>query len=124
MLAALGMFVFDSHSALFSELGRSRAWRHARTDRFGARAASQYVGPGEEKVRLIGTLVPEIAGRWGAIETLAKMADQGEAWPLMDGTGRILGQYTIDSLDEQHSSLIDNGRARVIGFAIELTRVD
>jgi len=123
MLAALGMFVFDITTAAHDQLTRNRDWRHVRTERFGARAASQFLGPGEDKITLAGTLVPEITGSYAAIDTLAAMADQGEAYPLMDGTGLVFGQYTIDRIEERHGSLIDNGKARVIGFSIELTRV-
>ena len=51
------------------------------------------------------------------------MADQGEAYPLSNGAGVVLGNFTIDSLDEKHTVLIDAGLPRVIGFALELTRV-
>ena len=54
MLAALGMFIFDTDTTLFDELSRRRSWRHGRTERFGARAASQYLGPGEDQVTLSG----------------------------------------------------------------------
>jgi phage protein U len=90
MLAAIGMFVFDTQTLLPDRIGRDRAWRHARDDRFLAPAASQFVGPGDDKVTITGTLVPELAGSASAIETLAEMANEGEAWPLMDGTGTIL----------------------------------
>ena len=124
MLTALGLFVFDLDTALYDELTRSREWHHERTERFGARAASQFTGLGEDRVNLAGTLVPEIAGSYSAIDTLAAMADQGEAYTLMDGTGLVLGQYTIGRIEERHGALIDNGKARVVGFSIELTRVD
>lgn len=123
MLAALGMFVFDTDSLLFDALDRDRNWRHDTTPRFGARGASQFTGIGDERITLNGTLVPEIAGSFSAIETLAEMGDGGDAHLLADGTGRILGSYVIQTLREQHSSLIDNGKARVIGFSIDLQRV-
>lgn len=124
MLAALGLFVFDMSSTLFDELARSREWRHERTDRFGVLAASQYVGPGEDKITLTGTLVPEITGTYSAIENLAAMADTGEAWPLLNGAGVILGQFVILRLEEKWSNLIDLGVPRVVGFTLELSRVD
>lgn len=124
MLAALGMFVFSTDSLAFDQLTRDRAWRHGRTDRFGARAASQFLGPGDDKIVLSGTLVPEIAGSYSAIDTLVEMADSGEAQLLADGSGNQLGAYTIETLREQHDFLIDNGKARVVGFTIELQRAD
>lgn len=123
MLFALGLFVFDSQTMLPDRIERDRAFRHARDDRFLAPASSQFVGVGDDKVTLTGTLVPELAGNASAIETLAEMASEGEAWPLMDGTGSILGTYTIDRLANGGSNLIDTGQARKIDFTIELTRV-
>jgi phage protein U len=124
MLAALGMFIFDTDTTLFDELSRRRSWRHGRTERFGARAASQYLGPGDDQVTLSGKLIPELAGSYSSIEKLVEMADTGEAYPLADGLGNIMGSYTIETIDEQHGTLIDNGRARVIDFNIDLKRAD
>ena len=123
MLAALGMFVFETDTALFDRMGRVRDWRHDRTPRFGARAASQFTGPGDDRITLVGMLVPEIAGSYSALETLAEMADEGEAWPLADGRGNLYGTYTIERLSEDRANLIDDGRARQIGFTLELMRV-
>lgn len=124
MLAALGMFVFETDSALFDKIARARDWRHERTDRFGARAASQFTGPGEDRITLSGILVPEIGGDFWAIETLAQMADEGEAYPLMDGLGNVLGAFTIDRISEEKGNLIDTGMQRRNDFTIELSRVD
>jgi len=123
MLAALGMFVFETSSAPFDELARRREWRHERTDRFGARAASQYVGPGQDAVTLSGALIPGLAGKYSSLERLVEMADSGEAYPLMDGSGTVLGTFTIEGLDETHKALTENGRARWIDFSLNLQRV-
>lgn len=123
MLAAIGMFIFETDSLLFDELARDREWRHARTDRFGARPASQYLGPGNETVTMSGTLVPELAGEWSSIETLAEMAATGDAYPLADGAGNFFGQYTIDKISERQTNFVLPGWPRQIAFTIELTRV-
>lgn len=122
-LAALGMFAFTTDSTLFDKLTRSREWRHERTERFGAIAASQFVGPGAEKITLTGRLVPEVLGRYGALDTLVEMANTGDAYPFIDGRGRVLGHFTIDRVDEGHDNLTENGIARVKDFTIELARV-
>ena len=118
------MFVFETSSALFDQLARQRAWRHAETDRFGARAASQFLGPGGDQITLSGKLVPGLAGKYSSIERLAAMANTGEAHQLADGRGNILGRFTIEGLDETHRELIDNGQARVIDFTLTLKRRD
>lgn len=123
-LAAIGMFAFTTDTTLFDKLTRSREWRHERTERFDARAASQFVGPGAEKISLTGRSVPEVFGSFGALETLVEMANTGDAYPFMDGRGRILGHYTIDRVDEGDDNLTEDGLARVKDFTIELTRVD
>lgn len=122
MLAALGMFVFETQTALFDELARQRGWRHGETERFGARAASQFLGPGEDQVTLTGRLVPGLAGKYSSIEQIAEMAETGEAHELADGSGNIFGRFTIENLTETHQALLDNGRARMIDFTITLKR--
>lgn len=124
MLFALGLFLFETDSLLPDDLARRRAWRHGRAERFGARPAGQYLGPGDDVVTISGRLVPQIAGRYSAIETLAEMAGSGDAFPLGDGSGTIWGHYTIDSLEEGHTALMDGGRARAVDFRLELTRVE
>lgn len=123
-LMTLGMFVFSIDTALYETLTRSREWRHATAERFGARAAAQYVGPGNDNVSIAGLIVPEIAGRYSALETLADMAAAGETYPLMDGLGRILGHYRIVRIDEDHAVIMAGGIPRNVAFRIELERGD
>ncbi|WP_408586596.1 phage tail protein [Novosphingobium sp.] len=120
---ALGMFVFSTQSLAPDGIDRDRDWRHERAARFGARASSQFAGPGDDRISLAGSLVPELAGDYSAIETLAEMAEQGEAWPLMMGTGEIIGQFTIERISERKGNLIDTGAPRRTDFTIELSRV-
>lgn len=122
-LAAIGMFAFTTDSTLFEAMDRDREWRHERTERFGAMAASQFTGPGADRLTISGKLVPEVLGRYGAIETLADMAGTGDAYPFMDGRGRVLGHYTIDRIGERLANLTEDGMARANDFTIELTRV-
>jgi phage protein U len=123
-LMSLGLFVFELATLPFSEMQRRSDWRHARNDRVGARAAAQYVGPGEDNITLSGVLMPEAAGTLDSIETLRAMADNGDAYPLIDGLGRIVGQYVITALDERKTHFLDNGVARKTDFALDLARVD
>ena len=123
-LMTLGMFVFSIDTALYDALTRSREWRHATAERFGARAASQYVGPGSDNIGLTGLIVPEIAGRYSALDTLASMAATGDSYPLIDGQGRILGHYRIVRLDEDHAVIMAGGTPRNVAFRLELERSD
>jgi phage protein U len=124
MLMSLGLFVFELPTLLYSELQRRSDWRHAASDRMGARPARQFVGPGDDLMTLSGSLMPEAAGSFASIETLRAMADAGDAYPLVEGTGVVIGQFVILALDERKSGFIDNGLARKTDFAIDLARVD
>lgn len=122
-LMTLGLFVFALPTLLFEELTRTRNARHATIDRFGARAASQFVGEGEETVTLTGMLVPEIAGRFASLDTLDAMRQGGNAHQLIDGTGVVWGSYVIVRLDERRAVFTENGRPRKTDFALDLLRV-
>ena len=124
MLAALGLFVFETASLPFGEFTRREDWRHVRSPRIGERDAVQFVGPGEDRVTIAGCLIPGYAGRHSAIETLRDMAASGEPQALLDGTGAVWGSYTIDSLDRRGSYLTIDGVPRKVDFTLELSRVD
>lgn len=123
MLMSLGMFAFDLATLPFQELDEKAAWRHGSTPRFGARPASQFLGPGEDSITLSGTLLPGVAGSLGSMAALMQMADQGEAWPLVDGEGDIHGVFIIESIGQKKGHFIVGGTPRKIDFTIELKRV-
>ncbi|KNH02629.1 Phage tail protein [Qipengyuania citrea LAMA 915] len=123
-LMTLGMFIFGMDSAAYQNLQRSREWRHATSERHGARDAAQFVGPGGETITLSGMIVPELGGRYAALEALAEMAATGDTWPLIDGRGRIFGNYRIVRLEEDQKHILAGGAARMVDFRIELHRGD
>jgi len=121
-LMSFGMFVFGLDTAAYQSLRRSREWRHATSERHGVRDAAQYIGPGQDTIELAGLLVPELGARYSSLQTLAAMADTGNNYPLMDGTGRILGHYRIVRMDEDHLTVMAGGIPRHVDFAIQLQR--
>ena len=56
--------------------------------------------------------------------TIRLMAEEGRAWPLLDGTGMIYGMYVINSVSDTGSVFFSDGTARKIDFTLTLTRVD
>lgn len=123
-LMTLGMFIFGMDSAAYQDLQRSREWRHETSDRHGARPAVQFIGPGPDTITMAGLIVPELGGKFSSLDTLAVMADAGDTYPLVDGAGRIFGNYRITRLEEQHLSVMAGGAPRHVGFRIELQRGD
>lgn len=123
-LMTLGLFVFDLPTLAYHQLQRRTTWRHATSERVGARAAGQFVGPGEDDITLTGMLAPIAFGDPGSLDDLRAMGDSGQAWPLVDGAGRVYGAFVIAGLDETQRSIMDNGVARISDFTLSLRRMD
>jgi phage protein U len=123
-LMTLGMFIFGMDTIPYQDLQRRMSWRHEESERFGRRAASQFAGAGDDAITIAALVVPEVAGSYGAIDRLVEMADTGDNWPLVDGLGRVLGQYRIDTIDIGHVGIMAGGLPRGQNFTMELKRVD
>ena len=123
-LMNLGLFVFDLPTLTYNQLQRRSTWRHATSDRVGARPAGQFVGPGDDNITLTGMLAPIAIGDPGSLDELRRMADTGEAWPMLDGAGRNYGAFVITALDETQKSILDNGVPRISDFTLSLQRMD
>jgi phage protein U len=124
MMMALGDFVFELRGAAYQDFRRQTEWRHAVHSRVGRRPASQYVGPGSDSITLSGTLLPELTGGRATLDRLREMGDQGKAWPLVEGNGRIYGLWTVQSVSEISTVFFRDGVPRKIEFALSLHRVD
>ena len=69
-------------------------------------------------------LMPEITGGRMSLLVLNQMANEGKAWPLLEGSGTIYGMFVVESLSETRSEFFADGSARSIEFTLTLTRVD
>lgn len=123
-MLALGMFVFMRQTLPHQTLQRDAEYRWPSNSRVGKRDSFQFLGPGEEKTTLAGTLYPELTGGKLTMTAIRLMADQGRAWPLLDGTGTIYGMYVINNISETGSLFFADGTPRKIDFTLTLTRVD
>lgn len=123
MMMALGNFIFSLPTLVYQQLERSSNWRHASTERIGARAASQFLGPGEETITLGGVLAPELACDPAELDTLRKLADEGQPQALVSGSGVVFGAYVITSLSETGTLHFADGTPRRIEFNLQLRRV-
>ena len=124
MMLALGMFVFMRQTLPYQTLQRDAEYRWPSNSRVGKRDAFQFLGVGEEKITLAGVLYPEVTGGRMTMTTIRLMAEEGRAWPLLDGTGMIYGMYVINSVSDTGSVFFSDGTARKIDFTLTLTRVD
>lgn len=124
MLMALGLFVFGMQTLPYQALQRQVTWRHPANSRVGARPARQFAGRGDETITLSGVLYPEVTGGKISLAALEAMADQGMAWPLIEGTGWFYGQFVIEELATTATAFFPDGAARKIEFSLKLTRTD
>ncbi len=123
MMMCLGQFVFSLQTLAYQELQRQTNWRHASNSRIGARPASQFLGVGEETITLPGFIVPEYGDPY-ALDEITAMADTGAAHALVDGLGRVYGQWVITDKSETGTLFDRNGQPKRIEFSITLRRVD
>lgn len=124
-IMALGQFVFTLSDLAFNELQRQRQWNYAENAVAKGRAKKQFIGHGEENITLNGNVYEEHGfGKRQALDDLSSMADSGQGYTLVDGSGYVYGMYIITSLDETKSILIELGVPRKIDFSIKLVRVD
>lgn len=124
MMMTFGMFVFSLDTVPYQDLQRQLAWRHPSTSRVGAMPASQFVGRDDETITLSGVLLPEITGGDLSLAMLETLAEQGRAWPLIEGTGVIYGLYVVTGLSTTRTIFFRDGAARRIEFQLSLKRVD
>lgn len=124
MLMALGLFVFSTKTAPLQQHARQTAWRVSSINRVGKRPSYQFLGPGDDTKTLSGTLYPELTGGPISLDVLRHMADTGKAWPLIEGTGKFYGNWSITSVEETATHLLQDGTAQKIEFSLSITRVD
>jgi len=123
-MMCLGQFVFGLKTAPYQSFQHQIGWRHPSNSRVGLRPARQYIGPDDESITLSGVLLPELAGNILALDELRTMADEGDAYVLVDGTGNLYGRYVIESIDETGTVFFRDGTPRRVEFSLALKRVD
>lgn len=125
MLMSLGQFIFQTSTLAFQEIQRQRSWSYAENAVANGRAKKQFTGAGSDTVTMPGLIYEEYGfGTRFALDELASMADTGQGYVLMDGSGYLYGVFVIDSIDETKSILMDNGVPRKVDYTLKLSRVD
>ncbi|HBB1428306.1 TPA: recombinase family protein [Escherichia coli] len=118
------LYVFMLRTVPYQELQYQRSWRHAANSRVNRRPSTQFLGPDNDMLTLSGVLMPEITGGRLSLLALEQMAEQGKAWPLIEGSGTIYGMYVIEGLNQTKTEFFRDGMPRRIEFTLSLKRVD
>jgi phage protein U len=124
MMMSLDQFVFSLPTLAYQEFQRQQEWKHPGTSRVGERDAHQYVGEGDDTITLSGWIAPEFCGDITSLDDLRDMASDGAAYVLVEGTGRIFGEFVITHISEGRTLFYADGLPRRIEFSLSLKRVD
>lgn len=123
-MLTLGFFVFLTKKTPFNDMQKTISWRHPTNSRVGTRPAKQFLGVDEEQININGVLIPEITGSMEQMNILENMANTGEAWPLIDQSGFVLGHFVIEQIQTTSREYLAFGAPAKIEFSITLKRVD
>ena len=104
-------------------LRRAAEYRRPAVERVGLRPLRQWLGPGADTVTLEGTMHPAVSGGTAAVDALRAAAAAGEARPLLDGRGTVLGRWAALRFEATWAVLHSDGRPRRIEYTLELARV-
>nr|SAY41514.1 Phage P2 GpU [Serratia marcescens] len=124
MMLTLGLFVFMLRTVPYQTMNRQMDYRWPENNRVGQRATSQFLGVDTETITLSGQLLPELTGGRLSLLTLQTMAEQGRAWPLIEGSGTIYGMFVLQKISQTSTHFFPDGQPRQINFDITLKRVD
>lgn len=124
VMMSLGGFRFGLNTAAYQELSRTAEQRWAAQDRFGQMAALQHTGPGPETMTLPGVVYPEFRGGPGQLDRMRELAGRGKPLQLITGTGRVLGRYVIERVEERQSVFAAAGLPRKVEFTLSLRLQD
>lgn len=120
-MIALGDYRFQSDENPYETFQRSHTYRWPSQDRIGVYPILQYVGPGEHKVTLSGTMYPLLRGGIEQFELMMAEAGKGNPLRMVDGLGNVWGLWCITNITENYSYMFQDGLPRKIEFTMELT---
>lgn len=122
ILLMLGPFRFSVGSAAYDELTRASRWDWNQVDRVGAMPALQFTGPQNDTIAMSGRIAPPLTG---GIEQLARMralADLGRPLLLVTGTGRVLGMWVIEAVEDTGTKHFKDGYPKMTTFNVSLKK--
>lgn len=118
----LGAYTFSLNTAAYQEFQRSTEFVWAGLPRFGQDDALQDTGPGADTITLRGVVFPEHFGGTGQLDAMRALGAQRKPQTLIDGRGRVMGEWVILSVDERAETFAQGGVARRQEFDIRLRR--
>lgn len=116
MLYQFGSIQFQVWPFNVHEVHRESEYDFAAHPVVGAMPPREAMGPGDDRVTLVGRLFPHKLGGLSHMEALRRLAEAQSAQPLMRGDGTPFGWRVITSIREQAAHLDARGRGRLVEF--------
>lgn len=120
VMMQLGSYQFSLGTAAYQELMRKSGYRWASQDRFGQYPALQFTGPESETIELSGIIYAEFRGGTGQLDAMRALAARGLPQRLIDGNGRLLGRWVIESVEETQAVFASKGYPRKQEFLLSI----
>lgn len=122
IMLQLGSFQFGLSTAAYQDLTRRAGWRWASQERFGQEPALQSTGPESQAMTLAGVIYAEFRGGTGQLDALRSLGGQQQPLRLVDGNGKLLGRWVIESVEEKQSVFASKGYPRKQEFNLQLKK--
>ncbi len=122
IMLGLGEYRFCLDTAAYDELRRRTEYRWPCQDRINRAPALQFMGPGGETIELGGTIYPHFRGGLGQVDAMRAQAALGAPLLLVDGTGKVMGHWAIESIEETRRVFFADGTPRRIEFRLSIRR--
>jgi phage protein U len=124
MMLALGPYFFSWLTASYQNKTESRNYRWEVQNVVGQFPLYQYMGPGEQDLKLDGVIYSNYHGGILQLPLMKTTASKGEPLMLVDGLGNVLGKWVITHLEEKQTTFCSNGLPRKTEFALDLKKYE
>jgi len=116
----LGGFRFSVPGINYSQLSRRYHYRWMPQMVIGSRPAQQYLGPGEEELRIHGIIYPHAYGGYSQLNGIRAAAEIGTPMGLASAKGIYFGPWCVRMVIDEQEYFHPNGDPRRVEFDIEL----
>nr|BDD44926.1 oxidoreductase [Coxiellaceae bacterium] len=120
MMLSLGSYQFSVSTTSYQQLQRTSGVKWVATPRLNTTPALQVTGLAASTLKLDGVVYPKSTLPLSILSALRTEAQQRTPHWLVDGTGKVWGQWVIQQLQETHTVFCSNGQPRKITFALQL----
>lgn len=122
MMLLLGTYRFSVDTAAYQSKSRTTTYRWGKQDRLGSEPWLQFVGPGDDTISIEGVIYPHYKGGLAQLDLMRNEAGSGRPLLLLEGTGKVLGGWVIESISENETEFTKDGVAKRVGFSLELRK--